>query len=132
MVLDDASRPLISGDVIFGRGGRSDFPRGDHAAADCGYHGKPLPLGDDVTFIPGYGPLSTLGEGTAVTYLGFCRMRCRSGNRHDANTWEARIRGLFLYTEYYRLQYGDDGFSYSGAILSGVIPATLIRPEATA
>lgn len=60
---DSVARLLISGDVIFKGGvGRSDFPRGDHAALIAAIKGKLLPLGDDVTFIPGHGPLSTLGE----------------------------------------------------------------------
>lgn len=60
---DPISRLLISGDVIFKGGvGRSDFPRGDHGALIDSIKRKLLPLGDDVTFIPGHGPLSTLGE----------------------------------------------------------------------
>ena len=60
---DGASRLLISGDVIFKGGvGRSDFPRGDHGQLIAAIKEKLLPLGDDVTFIPGHGPLSTLGE----------------------------------------------------------------------
>ena len=59
---DAQSQLLISGDVIFKGGvGRSDFPRGDHAALIDSIKRKLLPLGDDVTFIPGHGPLSTLG-----------------------------------------------------------------------
>ena len=60
---DDRDRLLISGDVIFKGGvGRSDFPRGDHATLIDSIKRKLLPLGDDVTFLPGHGPLSTLGE----------------------------------------------------------------------
>lgn len=60
---DPISRLLVSGDVIFKGGvGRSDFPRGDHGALIDSIKRKLLPLGDDVTFIPGHGPLSTLGE----------------------------------------------------------------------
>lgn len=59
---DDNANLLISGDVIFKGGvGRSDFPQGDHAALIDSIKRKLLPLGDDVTFIPGHGPLSTLG-----------------------------------------------------------------------
>ena len=54
--------PGISGDVIFKGGvGRSDFPRGDHNQLISSIKDKLLPLGDDVIFIPGHGPLSTLG-----------------------------------------------------------------------
>ena len=59
---DAASRLLISGDVIFKGGvGRSDFPRGDHSQLIDAIKRKLLPLGDDVSFIPGHGPMSTLG-----------------------------------------------------------------------
>lgn len=60
---DPHSRLLISGDVIFKGGvGRSDFPRGDQQTLIDAIKRKLLPLGDDVTFIPGHGPCSTLGE----------------------------------------------------------------------
>lgn len=60
---DEPSRLLISGDVIFKGGvGRSDFPRGDHSQLITSIKTKLLPLGDDVTFIPGHGPMSTLGD----------------------------------------------------------------------
>ena len=59
---DDRAKLLISGDVIFKGGvGRSDFPRGDHNQLISSIKDKLLPLGDDVIFIPGHGPLSTLG-----------------------------------------------------------------------
>lgn len=51
------------GDVLFkGSIGRTDFPQGDHHALLTSIHDKLMPLGDDVTFIPGHGPISTLGE----------------------------------------------------------------------
>lgn len=60
---DAASRLLISGDVIFKGGvGRSDFPKGNHGDLIASIKNKLLPLGDNVTFIPGHGPLSTLGN----------------------------------------------------------------------
>lgn len=59
---DEKARLLISGDVLFKGGvGRSDFPRGNHEQLIGSIKNKLLPLGDDVTFIPGHGPLSTLG-----------------------------------------------------------------------
>ncbi len=62
MFYDKLSALLISGDVLFKGGvGRSDFPRGDHGQLIAAIKNKLLPLGDDVTFIPGHGPLSTLG-----------------------------------------------------------------------
>ncbi len=51
------------GDVLFrGSIGRTDFPRGDHAALIASIKNKLFPLGDDVTFIPGHGPSGTFGE----------------------------------------------------------------------
>lgn len=49
--------------MIFNGGvGRTDFPQGDHQALIASIKNKLLPLGDDVTFIPGHGPMSTLGH----------------------------------------------------------------------
>ena len=57
------SRLAIVGDVLFrGSVGRSDFPRGDHATLIRSIKERLLPLGDDVAFIPGHGPLSTFGH----------------------------------------------------------------------
>ena len=57
------SRLAIVGDVLFrGSIGRTDFPRGDHATLIRSIRDKLFPLGDDVTFIPGHGPLSTFGH----------------------------------------------------------------------
>jgi hydroxyacylglutathione hydrolase len=51
------------GDVLFrGSIGRTDFPRGDHAALIHSITQKLWPLGADVTFIPGHGPVSTFGQ----------------------------------------------------------------------
>lgn len=58
-----ADRIAIVGDVLFaGSIGRTDFPRGDHATLIRSITEKLWPLGDDVTFVPGHGPLSTFGE----------------------------------------------------------------------
>ena len=51
------------GDVLFnGSIGRTDFPKGDHATLIRSITEKLWPLGDEVTFIPGHGPVSTFGE----------------------------------------------------------------------
>jgi glyoxylase-like metal-dependent hydrolase (beta-lactamase superfamily II) len=51
------------GDVLFqGSIGRTDFPRGDHATLIASIKEKLFALGDEVDFIPGHGPMSTLGE----------------------------------------------------------------------
>lgn len=56
-----ASRFALVGDVLFrGSVGRTDFPYGDPAALLESIRGKLLPLGDDVSFICGHGPGSTI------------------------------------------------------------------------
>ena len=51
------------GDVLFqGSIGRTDFPQGDHATLISSIREKLFPLGDTVAFIPGHGPMSTLGH----------------------------------------------------------------------
>jgi hydroxyacylglutathione hydrolase len=62
VLFHSASRLAFVGDVLFrGSIGRSDFPRGDHAALIRSITTKLWPLGEDVTFVPGHGPLSTFG-----------------------------------------------------------------------
>lgn len=56
------SKIAFVGDVIFqGSIGRTDFPRGHHQSLLDSISQKLWPLGDDVTFVPGHGPLSTFG-----------------------------------------------------------------------
>ena len=51
------------GDVLFqGSIGRSDFPRSDFAQLIQSITTKLWPLGDDVAFVPGHGPMSTFGQ----------------------------------------------------------------------
>lgn len=50
------------GDVLFqGSIGRTDFPKGDHQTLIDSIRQKLWPLGDEVAFIPGHGPMSTFG-----------------------------------------------------------------------
>ena len=59
----ESSRFAWVGDVLFqGSIGRTDFPRGDFDTLIRSIREELLPLGDDVTFLPGHGPTSTLGE----------------------------------------------------------------------
>lgn len=59
----DAARLAIVGDVLFrGSVGRTDFPKGDFDALINSIRLKLWPLGDDVAFISGHGPMSTFGE----------------------------------------------------------------------
>ena len=50
------------GDVLFqGSIGRTDFPRGSFRDLIDSITGKLWPLGDDVAFVPGHGPMSRFG-----------------------------------------------------------------------
>jgi glyoxylase-like metal-dependent hydrolase (beta-lactamase superfamily II) len=58
-----ADRLAQVGDVLFqGSIGRTDFPRGDHDTLIRSIKEVLFPLGDDVAFVPGHGPMSTFGE----------------------------------------------------------------------
>lgn len=57
------SRHAFVGDVLFqGSIGRTDFPKGDHRALIRAIREKLFPLGDDIVFVPGHGPMSTFGR----------------------------------------------------------------------
>jgi glyoxylase-like metal-dependent hydrolase (beta-lactamase superfamily II) len=50
------------GDVLFKDSiGRTDFPRGDYGQLIHSITTKLWPLGNDVAFVPGHGPMSTFG-----------------------------------------------------------------------
>jgi hydroxyacylglutathione hydrolase len=56
-------RFAFMGDVLFnGSIGRTDLPGGSHEALIEAIRTKILPLGDDVSFLPGHGPGSTIGH----------------------------------------------------------------------
>ena len=58
-----AARFAQVGDVLFqGSVGRTDFPMSDPPALIRAIVEKLWPLGDDVTFVPGHGPISTFGQ----------------------------------------------------------------------
>ena len=74
-----ADRLAIVGDVLFaGSIGRTDLPRGDHATLVRSIIHKLWPLGDDVTFISGHGPVSTFGEERASNPFVGDRARARA------------------------------------------------------
>lgn len=51
------------GDVIFQDSiGRTDFPRGNHADLIRSIRERLFPLGDEVRFVPGHGPMSSFGR----------------------------------------------------------------------
>lgn len=57
------SQLAFVGDVLFaGSIGRSDFPRGNHEDLVASIRERLFPLGDEIRFVPGHGPLSTFGE----------------------------------------------------------------------
>ncbi len=57
------SQFAIVGDVLFqGSIGRTDFPRGDLQTLLDSITGRLWPLGDETTFVPGHGPISTFGD----------------------------------------------------------------------
>jgi hydroxyacylglutathione hydrolase len=56
------SRFALVGDTLFQNSvGRTDFPYGSHDELIGGIKGKLLPLGDDVTILPGHGQASAIG-----------------------------------------------------------------------
>jgi len=58
-----AGRLAFVGDVLFlGSVGRTDFPGGDGLALQTSIRNRLFPLGDDVVFVPGHGPMSSFGE----------------------------------------------------------------------
>lgn len=51
------------GDVLFaGSVGRTDFPKGNYEDLVQSIRERLWPLGDDVQFVPGHGPMSTFGQ----------------------------------------------------------------------
>ena len=60
--INPAAGFALVGDTLFaGSIGRTDFAYGDHAALIAGIREKLLVLPDEVTFLPGHGPASTIG-----------------------------------------------------------------------
>ncbi|BFM18428.1 MBL fold metallo-hydrolase [Maricurvus nonylphenolicus] len=57
------SQLALVGDVLFqGSIGRTDFPQGDYDTLINAIRTQLWPLGDEVAFIPGHGPMSTFGQ----------------------------------------------------------------------
>ncbi|WNZ55874.1 MBL fold metallo-hydrolase [Microbulbifer sp. MKSA007] len=57
------SQLALVGDVLFaGSIGRTDFPQGDHDTLVRSIKERLWPLGDEVQFVPGHGPMSTFGQ----------------------------------------------------------------------
>lgn len=63
VLIDEASRAILVGDVIFRRGiGRTDLPGGDTAALERSIRERLFALAGDYTLHPGHGPATTLEE----------------------------------------------------------------------
>jgi glyoxylase-like metal-dependent hydrolase (beta-lactamase superfamily II) len=70
------------GDVLFqGSIGRTDFPRGNHRDLITSITERLFPLGDEVRFIPGHGPMSTFGQERRTNP--FVGAASRGGGRWD-------------------------------------------------
>jgi hydroxyacylglutathione hydrolase len=63
VLVSQSQRFALVGDVLFqGSVGRVDLPGGDGKALIRSIKDKLLPLGDDIAFICGHGPTSTIGQ----------------------------------------------------------------------
>jgi glyoxylase-like metal-dependent hydrolase (beta-lactamase superfamily II) len=63
VLVSKTERFALVGDVLFqGSVGRVDLPGGDGKALIRSIKDKLLPLGDDIAFICGHGPMSTIGQ----------------------------------------------------------------------
>jgi glyoxylase-like metal-dependent hydrolase (beta-lactamase superfamily II) len=63
VIYHEGARLAFVGDVLFaGSIGRTDFPRGHHQTLINSITQKLWPLGDDMQFVPGHGPMSTFGR----------------------------------------------------------------------
>lgn len=63
VLVSKAERFALVGDVLFqGSVGRVDLPGGDGKVLMASIKDKLLPLGDDIAFICGHGPMSTIGQ----------------------------------------------------------------------
>jgi glyoxylase-like metal-dependent hydrolase (beta-lactamase superfamily II) len=72
-----AARFAQVGDVLFkGSVGRTDFPQSSHEQLIRSVVDKLWPLGSDVSFVPGHGPMSTFGAERATNpFVGDAAMR---------------------------------------------------------
>jgi len=58
--IHEPSKLALVGDVLFqGSIGRTDFPRGNHEQLISSIRDRLFPLGGEIAFVPGHGPMST-------------------------------------------------------------------------
>lgn len=63
VIYHQAGQLAFVGDVLFrGSVGRTDFPRGNHQQLIDSITQKLWPLGPNMRFVPGHGPMSTFGQ----------------------------------------------------------------------
>jgi len=63
VIYHEAGQLAFVGDVLFrGSIGRTDFPRGNHQQLIDSIKQKLWPLGPNMRFVPGHGPMSTFGQ----------------------------------------------------------------------
>lgn len=63
VIYNEPGQLAFVGDVLFkGSVGRTDFPRGNHQQLIDSITQKLWPLGPDMRFVPGHGPMSTFGH----------------------------------------------------------------------
>ncbi|MEM5516706.1 MBL fold metallo-hydrolase [Henriciella sp. AS95] len=63
VIYNESGALAFVGDVLFrGSVGRTDFPRGNHQQLIDSITSKLWPLGTDIRFVPGHGPMSTFGQ----------------------------------------------------------------------
>ncbi|HEV2594102.1 MAG TPA: MBL fold metallo-hydrolase [Sphingomicrobium sp.] len=75
----EGSRLALVGDVLFrGSVGRWDFPHGDQEQLIRSITSRLWPMGDDTSFVPGHGPMSTFGfERQTNPYVADSRLQAR-------------------------------------------------------
>jgi len=86
------------GDVLFaGSIGRTDFPRGDHQTLINSITQKLWPLGGDMQFVPGHGPVSTFGKERQTNpfvadkitgYQGAVKTPANQSDQRTAKRWQ--------------------------------------------
>jgi len=98
VIYHKGARVAFVGDVLFaGSIGRTDFPRGDHQTLINSITQKLWPLGDDMQFVPGHGPVSTFGKerqsnpfvGDSITgYQGAAKKPANEAEQDAAKRWQ--------------------------------------------
>ncbi|MBB5020238.1 glyoxylase-like metal-dependent hydrolase (beta-lactamase superfamily II) [Chitinivorax tropicus] len=67
ILFEPSEKLAFVGDVLFaGSIGRTDFPGGNHAQLLDSIRNQLWSLGDDTRFVPGHGPMSTIGQERAT------------------------------------------------------------------